>query len=210
MKEKIGELRGRPIVVAPNPNEVLKHEISVEIDRATNKIKDLKERKGNQLISLLDIEQSKEKSEFSADIVLTYNNGSSSGIRLGIIDAANNRIFFNNSIDFTSKDNTVDFYCTTNNIHLSDTDYHQYKIVSLEGTTLSLNLKKVGETSPSICFSVLNKTDKVIDFLDSILQLNSSNNKVDHQLISNNLEYALVLSTNGNEAEYIPLKIVDN
>ena len=96
MKEKIGELRGRPIVVAPNPNEVLKHEISVEIDRATNKIKDLKERKGNQLISLLDIEQSKEKSEFSADIVLTYNNGSSSGIRLGIIDAANNRIFFNN------------------------------------------------------------------------------------------------------------------
>lgn len=159
MKSKIGELKGNPIVVVSTPNEILKHEIAIEIDNTTNKVKSLKQRDGDQLMSLLDVPQ-EGNTTFSADVLCSYDDGSTYKRNIALFDVTNNKCLLATSGD------------------TSDKVYSNIK--TLDITNLPSNLNFTGKSGAQsqyqviFNFNILNKKDEVIDFFDNILGINSS------------------------------------
>ena len=105
MKSKIGELKGNPIVVVSTPNEILKHEIAIEIDNTTNKVKSLKQRDGDQLMSLLDVPQ-EGNTTFSADVLCSYDDGSTYKRNIALFDKVYSNI---KTLDITNLPSNLNF-----------------------------------------------------------------------------------------------------
>lgn len=74
MKSKIGELNGRPIVLASNEHDVLDYEIKANINEDNNKISNLLVREGEELMSILEIEEDA-PTGIAPDVLVIFTEG---------------------------------------------------------------------------------------------------------------------------------------
>lgn len=86
MKSKVGELDGRPLIMTQYPDEVRGSELLVYYNDNKDKITDIQKREGEELISILDIDDSVEgdASDFHPDVIIQYCAGTTGNYNTNI------------------------------------------------------------------------------------------------------------------------------
>lgn len=75
MKQKIGEIQGKPLILTNSEDTIQDHELLVKYNYNNGKISDVKKKEANGLMSILDIDSGSSNSSEDINVLIEYTDG---------------------------------------------------------------------------------------------------------------------------------------
>lgn len=75
MKQKIGEIQGKPLILSSSEDTIQDHELLVKYNYNNGKISDVKKKEANGLMSILDIDSGSSHSSEDINVLIEYTDG---------------------------------------------------------------------------------------------------------------------------------------